>query len=189
MLNAGSGGSIYNGISGKFFHVDISDKFIKELPNSYVASIENLPFNTNFFDTAICVGSVINYCNALTALSEIYRVLKHDSYLILEYERSSTGELIFQKDYNKSITLQVYQYNNQDNHKIWLYSDKYINSILKNIGFKLVDNRYYHVFSSLYNHFADDENKSGKIAKLDKIAATFVKKYLAHNRIMTCYKE
>lgn len=69
------------------------------------------------------------------------------------------------------------------------YSDKYINSILKNIGFKLVDNRYYHVFSSLYNHFADDENKSGKIAKLDKIAATFVKKYLAHNRIMTCYKE
>jgi len=116
-------------------------------------------------------------------------VLKHDSYLILEYERSSTGELIFQKDYNKSITLQVYQYNNQDNHKIWLYSDKYINSILKNIGFKLVDNRYYHVFSSLYNHFADDENKSGKIAKLDKIAATFVKKYLAHNRIMTCYKE
>ena len=36
----------------------------------------------NFFDTAICVGSVINYCDALTALSEIYRVLKHDSYLI-----------------------------------------------------------------------------------------------------------
>ena len=28
-----------------------------------------------------------------------------------------------------------------------------------------------------------------EIAKLDKIAATFVKKYLAHNRIMTCYKE
>ena len=91
------------------------------------------------------------------------------------------GELIFSKKIIiNQLLLQVYQYNNQDNHKIWLYSDKYINSILKNIGFKLVDNRYYHVFSSLYNHFADDENKSGKIAKLDKIAATFVKKYLAH---------
>ena len=79
MLNAGSGGSIYNGISGKFFHVDISDKFIKELPNSYVASIENLPFNTNFFDTAICVGSVINYCDALTALSEICLLYTSDA--------------------------------------------------------------------------------------------------------------
>ena len=116
-------------------------------------------------------------------------MLKHDSYLILEYERSSTGELIFQKDYNKSITLQVYQYNNQDNHKIWLYSDKYINSILKNIGFKLVDNRYYHVFSSLYITLLMMKQVR-KIAKLDKIAANICKKISgASIRIMTCYKE
>ena len=70
-------------------------------------------------------------------------MLKHDSYLILEYERSSTGELIFQKDYNKSITLQVYQYNNQDNHKIWLY---------------LMKNSDYLKKARKYGHFTGYEN-------------------------------
>lgn len=81
ILNAGSGGSIYKDLTGVFYHVDISDKFIKNLPNSYVASVERMPFDSAFFDASICVGSVINYCNALSAISEIYRVLKHNSFL------------------------------------------------------------------------------------------------------------
>lgn len=189
ILNAGSGGSVYENIDGEFYHVDLSDKFIKNLPNNFVASIEDLPFENNFFDSAICVGSVVNYCNALTSISEIYRVLKNKSYFILEYERSNTGELLIKNGYGKATSLQIYQYNNQDNHKIWLYSDKYMNYILSCIGFKIVKSEYYHVVSSFFNRFLNDEIKSGTFAQYDKYIPSFVKKLLAHNRILLCYKE
>lgn len=42
-LNAGSGGTTYN-LSGQCYHVDIAPNLIKNLPNSFVSSIENLPF-------------------------------------------------------------------------------------------------------------------------------------------------
>lgn len=188
VLNAGSGGSVYPDINGNFFHVDITDKFISKLPNSFVASIEDLPFNNEFFDSTICVGSVLNYCNAFNALSEIYRVMKLNSYLILEYERSESGELIFHKDYNKSSTQQSYQYNNQDNHNIWLYSDKYINNILQTLGFKIIRNKYYHIFSALFNQFIKDEIRSGEIAYLDCFGIWPLSRLLAHNRILIAKK-
>lgn len=188
VLNAGSGGSVYPGINGNFFHVDISEKFISKLPNSYVASIENLPFNNELFDSAICVGSVLNYCDAAIALIEIYRVMKPGSYLILEYERSETGELIFQQNYGKSSTRQCYEYNDQTNHNIWLYSDEYINNILETIGFKVIKNKYYHIFSSLFNQIIKDEDKAGKLAKLDRFAVWPFRKILAHNRILVARK-
>ncbi len=189
ILNAGSGGSIYQGIKGVFYHVDISDKFIKKLPNHFVASIENLPFENTFFDSVICVGSVVNYCNSLTAISEIYRVLKEHSYLILEYERSQTGELLFSKEYAKSVSQQIYRFNNQENHKLWLYSDRYIDNILENIGFKIIKSEYYHVISALSNRFINNELKAGAFAKYDNCIPSFLQKQLAHNRILLAYKK
>lgn len=189
VLNAGSGGSIYDDIEGIFYHVDISDKFIKNLPNNFIASIENLPFENEFFDSIICVGSVVNYCDLLTAIAEMYRVLKNKSYFILEYERSQTGELIFKTDYGKPTSFQIYQYNNQDNHKLWLYSDKYVDNVLSSIGFRMVKCEYYHVLSSLFNRFLDNEIKSGVFSKYDNYIPSYLQKLLAHNRILLCYKE
>lgn len=81
-LNAGSGGSTYN-LPGICYHIDIAANLIKDLPNAYVASIEKIPFEDNFFDSIICVGSVINYCSALESISEFSRVLKKEEYLFL----------------------------------------------------------------------------------------------------------
>lgn len=189
VLNAGSGGAIYENVSGIVYHLDISDKFIRSLPNHVVASIEEMPFNNGLFKAVICVGSVINYCNALNALSEISRVMDNNSFLILEYERSSTGELIFSKDYNKACTIQVYSYNKQSNHRLWLYSDKYIDSVLKSLGLEIIKNNYYHTFSSICNRIIKKETLAGKLSKWDVIAFPIVKKLIAHNRIMLCYKQ
>ena len=61
ILNVGSGGNTYN-IPGIQYHTDIANERIKNVPNSYLASAESLPFVNDFFDGGICVGSVISVC-------------------------------------------------------------------------------------------------------------------------------
>jgi len=187
ILNAGSGGSVYN-IPGNMFHIDITDKFIKELKNAYVASVEDIPFDNDMFDAVICVGSVINYCNALSAISEISRVMHKNSHMILEYERSQSGELVFNRQYGKSSSMQIYDYNGQNNHKIWLYSDAYIDNILQEYNLRILKNRYFHTFTSIVNHAIHDEETAGKFSFVDNVLPPFIKKIVAHNRILLCQK-
>ena len=91
VLNAGSGGYDYN-LNCKMHHVDIAAEKINQLPLYTVASLEKLPFATNTFDGILCVGSVINYCDAVAAIVEMARVLKHGGSLLLEYENSFAYE-------------------------------------------------------------------------------------------------
>ena len=51
-LNAGSGGSVYK-LPGTCYHLDIAPNLIDALPNSYVGSIEHLPFDNAMFDAII----------------------------------------------------------------------------------------------------------------------------------------
>lgn len=54
----------------------------------------DLPFAENSIDNILCVGSVLNYCDAIAAISEFNRVLKYNGHLILEYESSWGFEYI-----------------------------------------------------------------------------------------------
>lgn len=185
IINAGSGDAVYD-LKGTIYNVDLAENLLKNLENAVVASIENIPYEDDKFDSAICVGSVVNYCNVLTALEELSRVLKQKSIMILEYERSQTGELFFTKEYNQNSSLQIYDYNNQYGHKLWLYSDQYIDNILIECGFKIVDCLYFHTFSAVANRFINNEVKAGKFAKMDKILLNTIKRKAAHNRIILC---
>lgn len=187
-LNAGSGGTIYN-YNGIFYHIDLAENLICHLPNHFVSSVENMPFKNSEFNIVICVGSVINYCDAFAAINEISRVSKKESYLILEYERSKTGELLFDKKYGKIIVKQQYQYNGQANHLLWLYSDKYINNILNECNYKIIDEQLFHSLSSIYNCFHNDENKAGKYTKFDKYMPYICLYSFSHNRIVLCKKK
>ena len=188
ILNAGSGGECYDGIKGTIYHVDISDRFIKNLPKSYVASVEHLPFEESFFDIVICVGSVVNYCDILFAISEFNRVLKPGAYLFLEYERSQTGELFLKEQYGSYATIQVYKYNNQDNHKLWLYSDSYVNQILSAYSFCTLDCELFHSLSALSNRFIKCDKRAGRFTKLERFVLPSIQKSVAHNRILLCRK-
>lgn len=185
IINAGSGGAVYN-LKGTMYHVDLAKNLLNGLENAVIASIESIPYEDNKFDSAICVGSVVNYCNVLTALEELSRVLKQKSIMILEYERSQTGELFFTKEYNQNSSLQIYNYNNQNNHKLWLYSDRYINNILTKCEFKIVDCLYFHTFSAVVNRFINNEEKAGKFVQIDKMLLNSIKRKVAHNRIILC---
>jgi ubiquinone/menaquinone biosynthesis C-methylase UbiE len=70
---------------GKFIGVDISKGMIEKaksnatgIPNVefYEASAENLPFDNDYFDTAICSNSFHHYLHPEEALKEVKRVLR-----------------------------------------------------------------------------------------------------------------
>jgi ubiquinone/menaquinone biosynthesis C-methylase UbiE len=76
--------SLING-RGEFYGIDISSKMIERaIANSsnyrnvhfYQTSVEQLPFEINFFDFVICSNSFHHYFNPDKVLSEVYRVLK-----------------------------------------------------------------------------------------------------------------
>lgn len=184
-LNAGSGGSIYN-LPGTCYHVDIASNLIQDLPNSFVASIEKLPFVNNTFDAIICVGSVINYCSALESISEFSRTIKKGGILILEFERSQSAELWFSKDFGKYATLQRYRYLD-DIHTLWLYSELYISNLLKQNQFMVINKKRIHSISTIINKITKNENYAGKFGCLDPLF--FPVSYItAHNMILMCQK-
>lgn len=184
-LNAGSGGSVYN-LPGKCFHVDIAENLIKSFSNHYVASIENLPFSNYIFDATICVGSVINYCSAMESIKELSRTLKYGGYLVLEFERSNTAELWFNKEYMKKITMQKYEYLNHT-HTLWLYEEKYIRYLLEKNGLKIIKYRRFHNLSAVINRITHKEEWSGQFGKIDRIFSP-ISYFMAHNVIMICQK-
>lgn len=187
ILNAGSGGSTY-GITEEMYHVDLVGREIEKFPKHYVSSILHMPFEDSFFDLTICVGSVINYNDPLSVISELNRVMSPGSKLILEYERSFTGELLFKKGYGKNATIQLYNYNGQSDHKLWLYSDKYIESLLSATNIKIEKSMMFNSISAIYNRIHNDEIKAGRYGFCDSKIPSFIKKYTAHNRILLCSK-
>ena len=184
-LNAGSGGSTYN-LPGTCYHVDIASNLIQNIPNSFIASIEKMPFSSSVFDAIICVGSVINYCSALESLAEFSRTIKKGGILILEFERSQSAELWLTKDFGKNATLQQYDYLGNI-HTLWLYSESYISNLLVQNYFKIINKSRIHSMSAILNKITHNEHYAGKFGRFDNLMRP-ISYITAHNVIMICQK-
>jgi ubiquinone/menaquinone biosynthesis C-methylase UbiE len=188
ILNAGSGGNDYGTVSDNMYHVDIVENKIANLKNAVVASIEKLPFPDKMFDYVICVGSVINYCDAVASIAEISRVIKKYGILILEFENSLSFEYFGRKEYGKSAEIVNTKYMNTS-HYLWVYSFNYIKNILKEYSFVIRHFSALHILSSLHlNKYGNEETSAG-LAKFDRIFQyiPFIKKH-AGNLILFCKK-
>lgn len=185
-LNAGSGGNDY-GLEIRMHHRDIAANKINNLSDYSIGSIESLPQSENSFDNIICVGSVINYCDAVAVISEFSRVLKDDGILFLEFE-SSYGYEHRKFDYYKKpaevVKLKYFgSYWSQ-----WIYSPNYIKKILKQYGFKIVDDYRFHILSSYCYSNCLDENKATKLSKYDGLLRHTQFKKHANNILLKCVK-
>ena len=167
ILNAGSGGNSYN-IPGIHYHVDIAESKLIDIPNSYFGNIEDLPFADYMFDACICVGSVINYCDVMLAVEEMGRVLKKKGLLILDYDQSYNYEFLGTSHFGKTADI-IETFNSGYIDKTWIFSPKYISSILKRQNFSILDIQYYHLLSSLGYRIFHNEDKASFFAKYDKI--------------------
>lgn len=167
VLNAGSGGNTYD-IAGHHLHLDITSTHILENQEFIISSIESIPLDDNLFDLCICVGSVINYCNAMQGISELSRTLKQGGYLILEFDQSKNYEFLGTATYNSNLDI-VNTFNSGFEDKIWVYSEKYIKSLLTHYDLRVVNIQYFHSLSSLIYKFLSDEQKAAKFVHFDKI--------------------
>lgn len=165
ILNAGSGGNTYN-LPGIHYHIDIADQKIKDLPNSFIGSIEKMEFEDNKFDVCICVGSVINYCDALTAITEMTRVLKKGGLFILDFDQSCSFEFLGTSHFKKAADI-IETFNSGYVDKTWIYSPKYIFNIVKQRKMQINYIQRYHILSPLFYRITHNDDKAAKYAKLD----------------------
>lgn len=187
VLNAGSGGNSYN-IICNMTHVDIAAEKLKSIPNAVISSIENMPFTSSMFNRVICVGSVINYCDANATIAEFSRVLKTNGTLILEFENSGGYEYKNTPIYNKSAGIVTVKFQGKD-HKQWLYSLPYIKSLLKANSFYIENIFAFQICSSFALHLYGNDTSAIKYARLDWIVRN-VPQVAAHanNFIIRCKK-
>jgi len=187
ILNAGSAGNTY-GIGGEHYHVDICYEKISFLKYAIEASIEMLPYADDEFNGCICMGSVINYCDAAKALFELARVIKPGGFLIFDFEQSGSLQFIGSKIFKKNAVI-VDTFNSGKADRLWVYSMKYILSILKSAKLIVQNIEYFHILSSFAYQVLKNENKAASFAKLDVIAKhiPLIRKSSC-NVIITCRK-
>src|SRR5688572_20057798 len=71
ILNAGSGGDDLGIGSPRTIHLDIAERRLLSRDGlRLVGSVEAIPLSSGSVDSTICVGSVINYCDAAATIIE-----------------------------------------------------------------------------------------------------------------------
>lgn len=146
ILNIGSGGNTY-GIDQDMYHMDIAENKVNHFPLYAVGSADEIPFDDGVFDICICVGTVIDYCNAEKVISEIKRVLKPDGKMILEFENSNNPEFKNFEGYGTDTAYIMSEYFGSK-HYYWVYSFDYIYYLLESSGFKIMDSYFFHIISA-----------------------------------------
>lgn len=186
VLNAGSGGNDY-GINVLMHHRDIAKNLVEKFEDFSVGSIETLPFPEQTFSKIICVGSVINYCDAVNVITEFTRVIKKGGVLALEFESSCGFEHRKKDYYNNAATVVKLKYFDEYWTQ-WIYSPAYIKSILKSNGFKISDDYRFHILSALSYSKKESENLAAKYVKWDKLFRHTLLARHANNVILRCVK-
>ncbi|HEV2853219.1 MAG TPA: methyltransferase domain-containing protein [Thermoanaerobaculia bacterium] len=170
IFNAGSGGNRY-GLTGEVHvHADVSVRLLAGISQPVLATVERLPLRSESFDLCVCVGSVLNYCNAIETLHELGRVVKPGGFLILEFERSESFEYLGKDSFGRAASLVKTEYQSEE-EIIWVYSESFIQSALEGLGFTVVRKHRFHVVSPAAYWITHSELISTPFALLDPILA------------------
>lgn len=186
VVNIGSAGNEYN-LPGIHYHIDIAEERIKHCARYFVGSAEKLPYPNEFFDTGLCVGSVINYCDPMQVLAEISRVLKHDSVLVLDFEQSRSYQFIG-KSYNTNAKI-IKSFNSGNEDLIWVFSENHIRALCKLYGLDVIDIYYYHLLTPLIYRICKNEQFAARFYFMDCILRKIpIIRKISCNIILLIYK-
>jgi len=169
ILNLGSGGNEY-GISARHIHVDVAHLTLRQARRPVVATGEHLPFAGGSLDHAICVGSVLNYCDAAATIRELGRITRPGGLLLLEFESSSSPEYLFTKVFGRHASLSTVWLNSRT-ERLWLYSEHYIQQLLANASFDVSAVGRFHYLSAIIARFGASDAVCAKWIRFDRFIA------------------
>ena len=169
ILNAGAGGNDLSLLPPTTVNLDISERRISRSSRPLAASIEAIPLKDKTVDIVLCVGSVINYCDAALAIAEFGRVLKPKGYLVLEFESSLSAELITQGAFGRSAAIAETFFGNQA-EAVWVYLPTYIHNLLSAADFRLKRRVPIHILSPWVLLVVRSIRAAAVIARLDRVA-------------------
>ena len=188
VLNLGSGGQSFCLPERVVFHVDLNEKGFAEGQRYIVADIQALPDLHRTFEYCICVGSVINHCDAAAVLAGVSRILRPGGSLLLEFESSYSFEFACTRNFRKSAVVVRTRYQNREIH-LWMYSPRYIKSLLKTFNFGLRGSIRKHILSPAVYRLWPNANFAARFHLLDGLARFIpVVNWHAHNIIYLCQK-
>lgn len=144
-LGSGSGRHLQKIKSGEIYLVDFSENMIKlakqkskklKIPAKFeITNLTKLPYQDNFFDSAICVSAL--HCikgkiNRLKTIKELYRVLK---------PKSKTYIGVWNKDskrFKNAKKEKLINWRDKGQRYYYLYDEKEIHNEFKKSGFKII---------------------------------------------------
>lgn len=186
IVNIGCGDIQYE-CTSRIVNVDIAEKNLTHHHNPICASAERLPFKNSSIDAVVCVGSVINYCNAVEVCAEIHRILRADGRAIIEFESSESYEYFGRPEYSKSASIVDTTYANMP-ERIWLYKPSYMRSIVEGLGMQIRSVGYGHIASTFAFRITHNERVSSLFAALDRILSYSPLRRFSANVVFTCQK-
>ncbi len=167
ILNLGSGGTTYGVRSPHHFQLDLADRRLPRNGCSVVGNAETLPFAAESADIVLCVGEVLNYCDALAALGEFARVLKPGARLLVEFESSRSFEYVATSSFGKTQVFVNTTFQLQP-ERFWLYNPSYIASALEAFGLTVVSTFSFHSVTALVFRLFKSERIAMQLAWLDR---------------------
>ena len=144
-LGSGAGRHLTKIKNGKMYLVDFSDEMIKfarkkaaqkNIPAKFfVAEISELPFENNFFDSAIAISSIHcekNSTKREKAVKELYRVLKPKTKAYITFYNKDS------KQFRNSGKEKFIRWKNKENRYYYIFDEKEAHELFKKSGFKII---------------------------------------------------
>ena len=144
-LGSGSGRNLTNIKKGKMYLVDFSEKMInlakkrakdkKISAEFYVSNMTKLPFENNFFDSAICISalhSIEDKENREKAVQELFRVLKPKSQALIGVWNKNS------KRFKNSTKEKLIGWTDKGKRYYYLFEEKEVHNLFKKKGFNII---------------------------------------------------
>lgn len=186
ILNAGAGNNDLGICPPSTINLDISESGVSGLPNPVIASVEDIPLPTATVDTVICVGSVINYCDAAAAISEFARILRPAGQLVLEFESSLSAEFIGKASFGRPAAIAETFYQGAP-EVVRVYDPQYVRSLLSRFELTITRTVPIHIASPWALLATQSAQKAAIVARLDPVLreAPFLSRWAA-NQVFFC---
>jgi len=168
VLNLGSGGESYGISEEQMLHVDVASTRFSPEQNHIIADVQNLPSEIGRFDTCLCVGSVVNYCDAALLINNIRDTLSPGGKVLIEFESSHSLDLIGTGAFRENAALAPTFYNKKK-IQLWAYSENYMRGLLKAAGFTVLKRETFHHLSPLVYLVTKNSNLSAKFQVFDGV--------------------